>query len=280
MRIVFLFPLAGLILAAPVLAQTPSPMMDWQYSTGEALATTPEVLRSTDGELPEWRSSFGPGIGMQPTFQGSKRYHLTPSAIFDIRYKDEVFISDGEGIGYNVLTAPGFRAGIALSYDLGRETHDDPRVRNLPNISFAPEPKLFVQYVLWPVVLSADVRKAIGGNDGVIGDISAYVPIPLTHDQKWILFAGPSLTFADQRYMNSYFGVSPDISRVSGLRAFDADGGFSSVGVGASSVYLIDDHWLVEGDFAYRRFLGDAARSPIIETKIQTSLDFNIGYRF
>lgn len=275
----FVFPLV-LLLATPAFAQTPSPMMDWQYSTGEVLTTTPEVLRSMDGELPDWRRAFGPGVSLMPTFQGSKRYHLMPSAIFDIRYKDEFFLSDGEGLGYNVLTAPGFRAGVALSYDLGRNSHDDPRIRHLPNVSFAPEPKLFVQYFLKPFVLTADVRKGIGGNDGVVGDIGAYIPVPLAKDDKWILFIGPSVTLADQQYMNSYFGVSPDSSRLSGLRAFDANGGFSSVGGGASTVYLIDDNWMLEGDFAYRRFLGDASRSPIIETKVQMSFDFNIGYRF
>ncbi len=107
--------LAAFLVSMPAAAQTPSPMMDWQYSTGEVLATTPEVLRSLDGPLPDWRSAFGPGVSMQPDFMGSKRYRMMPSAIFDIRYKDEFFISDGEGIGYNILTAPGFRAGVALS---------------------------------------------------------------------------------------------------------------------------------------------------------------------
>lgn len=276
-RFVLLF---ALLAAGAASAQTPSPLMDWQYSTGEVLTTTPEVLRSLDEPLPDWRRAVGPGIGMQPTFMGAKRYHPTPSAIFDFRYKDQFFISDGEGIGYNVLTAPGFRAGLAISYDLGRNTHDDPRIRHLPNISFAPEPKMFAQYFLMPVVLTADLRKAIGGNDGIVGDIGAYIPLPLDGDNKWILFFGPSLTLADRQYMNAYFGVSPYSSRLSGLRASQANGGFASVGGGASSVYLIDDHWLLEGDLAYRRFLGDAARSPIIETKIQLAVDFNIGYRF
>ncbi len=265
--------LTGLLPVIAGFAQTPSPLMDWQYSTGE-------VLSSLDGPPPEWRRDFGPGVSEQPTFMGSKRYKTGPSAILDIRYKDEFFLSDGEGLGWNVIHEPGFRAGIALGYDLGRNTHDDPRIRNLPDVSFAPEPKLFAQYFLFPVVLTAEIRKGIGGNDGVVGDVGAYIPLPLNKDKSWLLFVGPSITLADQHYMNAYFGVSPDISRTSGLRAFDANGGFSNVGVGATTVYLINEHWLVEGDLAYRRYLGDAARSPIVETKLQAAIDFNIGYRF
>lgn len=265
--------LFALLVAGAASAQTPSPLMDWQYSTGE-------VLSSLDGPPPEWRRAFGPGIAVQPDYMGARRYRILPSAIFDIRYKDEWFISDGEGIGYNLLSGRGFRAGVALGYDLGRNTHDDPHIRNLPNVSFAPEPKIFAQYFLLPFVLTADLKRGIGGNDGIQGDVGAYVPIPLTKEKTWLLFVGPSLTMADRKYMSAYFGVSPYSSERSGLPAFNANGGFADVGVGASSVYLMGDHWLLEGDVAWRRFLGDAARSPVIETKAQFTTDVNIGYRF
>jgi outer membrane scaffolding protein for murein synthesis (MipA/OmpV family) len=255
------------------LAQTPSPLMDWQYSTGE-------VLSSLQGPVPEWRAAFGPGVSEQPTFIGSNRYRTEPSAILDVRYKDEFFLSDGEGIGWNALTAPGFRAGLAVGYDIGRNSHDDARIRDLPNIAFAPEPKVFVQYFLFPVVLTADLKKGIGGNDGIVGDVGAYIPLPLKQDKSWLLFVGPSLTMADGRYMNSYFGVSDTASRLSGLREFTANGGFTNAGLGATSIYLIGAHWLVESDFGWRRLLGDAARSPITETNNQITGDINIGYRF
>jgi len=263
----------SLFAAIPSLAQTPSPLMDWQYSTGE-------VLSSLQGPLPEWRAAFGPGVSEQPTFIGSNRYRTEPSAILDVRYKDEFFLSDGEGIGWNALTAPGFRAGLAVGYDIGRNSHDDARIRDLPNIAFAPEPKVFAQYFLFPVVLTADLKKGIGGNDGIVGDVGAYIPLPLKQDKSWLLFVGPSLTMADGRYMNSYFGVSDSSSRLSGLREFTANGGFTNAGLGATSIYLIGAHWLVESDFGWRRLLGDAARSPITETNNQITGDINIGYRF
>ena len=269
----FLVGLVALFTASLSQAQTPSPLMDWQYSTGQ-------VLTSLEGPPPEWREVVGPGVSEQPTFMGSNRYRTEPSAIIDIRYKDEFFVSDGEGIGWNILSGPGYRAGIAVGYDIGRNTHDDPRVRDLPNIAFAPEPKVFAQYFLFPVVLTADLKKGIGGNNGIQGDVGAYIPLPLKADKSWLLFVGPSLTMADGRYMNSYFGVSEFSSTQSGLRQFTANGGFTDAGIGASTLYLMGAHWLVEGDFGWRRLLGDAARSPITETKNQMAADVNIGYRF
>ena len=264
--------LVGFLLASPIFAQTPSPLADWQYSTGE-------VLRSlSDEPIPEWRETIGAGASTQPAFVGAKGLKVLPSLVADVRYEDIAFASDGEGIGVNLLHGEGYRAGISLSYDLGRNSHDDDHLRNLPNISFAPAPKAFAQVFIKPVVLAVDIRKAIGGNDGLIGDIGFYAPIPFGDTD--FMFIGPAVTWADHRYTNAYFGVSEATSKVSGFSPFMAQGGLTNVGAGASYVHLLGDHWMLEGDTGYRRLLGDSARSPIIETKLQFSLDVNLAYRF
>lgn len=264
--------LFALLIAAPLFAQTPSPLADWQYSSGE-------VLRSlSDQPIPEWRETVGLGVSTQPSFVGAKGLKVLPSVVLDVRYKDIAFASDGEGIGVNLLHGEGYRAGISLSYDLGRNSHDDDHLRNLPNISFAPAPKAFAQVFIKPVVLAVDIRKAIGGNDGLIGDIGIYMPIRF--DDSDFMFIGPGVTWADHRYTNAYFGISEATSKVSGYNAFVAHGGLTNVGAGASYVHLMGDHWMLTGDTGYRRLLGDSARSPVVETKLQFSLDVNLGYRF
>jgi outer membrane scaffolding protein for murein synthesis (MipA/OmpV family) len=260
------------IVALPAEAQTPLPLANWQYSSGE-------VLAPLGGPVPEWRVTVGAGAMLQPNFEGAKRYEGEPSGILDIRYRDLAFLSDGEGLGVNLVHGPGYRAGIAIGYDLGRDTHDDPRLLHLSNVSPAPEPKLFAQYFLLPVVLTLDLRKAIGGNDGLIGDFGAYVPLPLA-DRHAFLFLGPSVTMANDRYMRSYFGVSPSESAVSGLREFAPGGGVKNATLGATAVWLLGDHWLLLGQGAYERLLGGAATSPIPETRTQFVLGLNVGYRF
>jgi outer membrane scaffolding protein for murein synthesis (MipA/OmpV family) len=262
---------ASVLLASAARAQTPLPLAEWQYSAGE-------VLTSLQKPVPEWRATLGAGAFLQPKFEGAKRYDLEPSGVIDIRYRDIAFLSDGEGIGLNLLHGRGYRAGVALSYDLGRDSHDDPRLRNLPNVAPAPEPKLFAQYFLLPVVLTLDVRKAIGGENGFIGDVGAYVPLPVA--KRTYLFVGPSLTVASRRYMQSYFGVGGGTAANSGLPAFSAHGGLKNATLGATLVRLIGEHWLILGEAAYERLLGSAADSPIPETRTQFALGLNVAYRF
>ena len=259
------------LLSVPAMAQTPLPLAEWQYSAGE-------VLSSYEKPVPDWRVTLGAGAFLQPKFEGAKRYDVEPSGVLDVRYRDIVFLSDGEGIGVNLLRGRGYRAGVALSYDLGRDSHDDPHLHNLPNVAPAPEPKLFAQYFLLPVVLTLDLRKAIGGENGLIGDLGAYVPLPVA--KETYLFVGPSLTWASRRYMQSYFGVSEDASASSGLPAFSAHGGFKNATLGATLVRLFGEHWLLFGEAAYEHLLDAAADSPITETRSQFALGLNVAYRF
>lgn len=259
--------LPALGLAPSASAQTPLPLANWQYSTGE-------VLAPLGGPVPKWRVTLGAGATLQPAFEGAKRYEGEPSAILDFRYRDIAFLSDGEGLGVNLLHGRGYRAGIAVSYDLGRDAHDDPHLQHLPNISPAPEAKIFGQYFLLPFVLTADLRKAIGGHEGLIGDLGAYVPLPIAHETY--LFIGPSLTAADGRYMTSYFGVGAG----TGLPSFQPHAGLKSATLGVTAIRTFGEHWLVIAQSAYERLLGDAARSPVSETNNQFVVDLDVGYRF
>ncbi len=253
-------------------AQTPSPLASWQYSAGEVL------VKLGDEPLPEWRVTLGLTGSVMPKYEGADSYEVMPGGIIDIRFRDIAFFSVGEGLGVNLLRGDTYRAGVAVSYDLGRNDNDDPRIRGLGDIDPAPQAKLFGQVFILPVVLSFDVRRGIGGHDGWIGDLSAYMP--LSASEKFIAFAGPSVTLADQDYMDSYFSVSPGQAANSNLPAFKADPGFKNANFGVTAIYFITDNWLIIADAAVERLLGDAARSPITQSRTQFTFDLSIAYTF
>src|SRR5260221_9247385 len=162
--------LISTLAASPLAAQTPSPLANWQYSAGE-------VLAPLGGPVPEWRIILGGGAEMQPIYEGSQRYSALPSVVFDVRYKDIAFLSDGEGVGVNVLRGPTYRAGLAIAYDLGRNHHVQHRLAGLGNINPAPEAKLFAEYFLPPFVYTFDLRKGIGGSYFGLFFISLFEPV-------------------------------------------------------------------------------------------------------
>jgi outer membrane scaffolding protein for murein synthesis (MipA/OmpV family) len=267
------FALALLAIAVPSVAsaQTPSPLVNWQYSVGE-------TLQPLGGPVPNWDIHLGLGTEVQPQFEGAKRYEVVPSVDVDIRYKDIAFLSDGEGLGVNLLHGSFYRAGIAISYDLGRDHHDDPRLRTLHNVDPAPEGKLFAEIFVTPVVFTASLRQAIGGHGGLIGDLGAYVPLPLADD--FYVFVGPGVTAANDTYMKAYFGVSPREAVGTSLTPFTPGGGLKNASFGVTSTWLINARWLLLGQAAYERLLGDAARSPVVESSSQFAFGLDLIYHF
>lgn len=258
-------------------AQTPSPLGEWQYSAGIPLEKLYEPNR------PPFEARLGIGATFEPRYDGSDRYHMLEGPSIDLRYKDILFGSTGEGFGVNVLQGPNWRVSVAAAYDLGRRGHDDPsRLNGLGNINPAPEMKLAAEYVIskeFPLVFRAAFTRSFGGANGWTADLGAYMPLPGS-SKTFYWFAGPSVTFADSNYMQSWFGVTPQQAAASGYRQYGASAGLKSAGFGITMVYFVNKHWFVSADGALRRLLGSAANSPIIQTKTDGVCDVSINYQF
>jgi outer membrane scaffolding protein for murein synthesis (MipA/OmpV family) len=270
-------PAAALALSAPAFSQTPSPLQEWQYSGGIVLETMFEP------KVPDWRAILGLGSSLQPLYDGARPYHIEVGPAIDLRYRDWAFLSTGEGLGVNILRGSNYRAGVALAYDLGRRVAQYPsHLTGLTNIEPAPVAKLFASYAIskqFPAVLRVDIRRVLGGADGVIGDIGAYMPLPGS-SRKLVMFAGPSVTLADATYMRNVFGVGEAQSARSGYPQFNAHAGLKSAGFGLSATWFFADHWLLDAEAAFSRLLGSAARSPITQSPTEGALDLTIAYKF
>ncbi|WP_374992757.1 MipA/OmpV family protein [Burkholderia multivorans] len=263
--------------ARDALAQTPSPLGEWQYSAGVPLQKLYEPT------MPTWQVSVGAAMTLQPRYAGSDRYRVMGGPNLDVRYRDLFFLSTGEGLGANVLRGPNWRVSLSVGYDLGRRSADDlGHLNGLDNINAAPVMKLSADYVVskdFPLVLRADVRRSIGGSNGWVGDFSAYMPMPGSNEH-FFWFAGPTVSFADSRYMNSWFGVNQGASARSGLPVYSSRAGIKSVGAGVTMVWFVNKHWFVTMDGAIEQLVGRAARSPITQQSTNGVFDMSVNYRF
>jgi outer membrane scaffolding protein for murein synthesis (MipA/OmpV family) len=271
--LVVLAPIAYLAATASASAQTPSPFAYWQNDAGV-------VLRPLGGPVPNWDVTVGMGAAVIPLYEGSDHYRTVPSPAVDIRYKDIAFLSTGDGLGVNLLRGETYRAGVALGYDVGRTQHAAGRLNGIGGIPPAPVARAFAEAYVLPFVFAADIRRSIGGTDGLIGDLGAYMPVIGT--ETLAVFVGPGITFADQHYVRKYFGVGPSQAAPhSGLPLYNsAGGGASNANFGVSIDYHYTDNWMLNGDIGYERLLGDAASSPIVQTKNQIGVAVTIAYEF
>jgi outer membrane scaffolding protein for murein synthesis (MipA/OmpV family) len=260
------------------LAQTYSPLQEWQYSGGISLA------RVFEPTMPTWRVVLGGAAEVEPVYQGARAMRVWGGPVINVRYKDIAYFSTGEGLGYNFLRGKYYRIGVSLGYDTGRRAADDyANLRGLTNISIAPVVKLYGSYVLskaFPMEVRMDVRQIVGGGaDGTLGDLEAYMPLPGS-SKHFVMFLGPSITWANASYLQKEFGVDQAHSFTSGDPIFNVHGGTNSVGLGFSATSFLTEHWLINADGAYSRLRGSAAESPITEARVQRALALSVSYHF
>jgi outer membrane scaffolding protein for murein synthesis (MipA/OmpV family) len=264
-------------MAAPAAwAQTPSPLQEWQYSGGIILA------RLFQPDLPTWRNIFGVAADLEPVYSGARAYRGSGGPIIDIHYKDVAFFSVGEGFGYNVLHGDHYQVGIGLTYDLGRRDEDDlTNLRGMGDIPAAPVAKVYGSWVLsrkFPLILRLDARQFMGGNQGAVGDAGVYLPLPGS-SERFVMFAGPSITLATRHYLQVLYGVTQQQSLLSGHPVYDIEhSGTVSAGVGFSATKFLGRHWLVNLDLALSQIRGDPAHSPIVEERTQRVVALSFSY--
>ena len=262
-----------LCVAADAGAQTTSPLPEWEYSAGQ-------LLRSyfMGDKLPTLAASVGVSAEVFPKFDGSSHYGVLGGPTFDIRYRDIAFLSTGEGLGVNILRGTHYRSGIALTYELGRSNNESVVLRGLGDVHAAPELKVFAEGLVFPVVIRADIRRALGGYNGWAADFAVYLPI--TGSKKFYMLVGPSIAFGDSSYMRHFFGITETESQTSGLPVYTPGAGIKSINFGTNATLFVTDHWFLNSVLAVDRLLGGAAGSPTTSERMQFATTFTVGYDF
>jgi outer membrane scaffolding protein for murein synthesis (MipA/OmpV family) len=252
-------------------------MQEWQYSGGIAL----ENLFAP--KIPRWDVILGLAASAKPAYSGASQYEAAGGPVVNIRYRNIAFLSSGEGLGVNVLEGKQYRVSLAVGLDLGRRmSWHYATLHGLGDIPRAPFFKLAATYVLskhLPILLRGDIRKIAGGAAGLVGDLEIYTPLPGS-SRKLVMFAGPSVTFADRKHLQTGYGISPYQAGRSGDPVFLAHGGLEAAGLGFSATRFLTRHLLTNINFALSELLGSAGRSPLVERRAQASFSVSMAYRW
>jgi outer membrane protein len=234
----------------------------------------------------EWIITIGAGAEYGPSYEGSKKHSVVPTASFDFRRLDEPdeFSAPDDNIDYTVFDLGGLEIGPVAGIRGQRSAKDDSRLGGLHDIDWNVDAGVFLQY--WPVEKSlrvrSETRQALWGGDGLVEDLSAdWVH---TVGEDLVLSAGPRVSLGNSVYMRNNFGVSAG-EAASGTRfkSYDAQGGLKSVGLAMSAEYTFSPTWSGQVYANYERLVGAAADSPIISgigIRNQTVIGFTISHSF
>jgi MipA family protein len=252
-------------------------------ATIAAGVSVPTTVVAQDRLRSEWDVTLGAGAAVRPTYEGSDNYIVSPVPYVNVIWRDTI------SLGVDGLSAywryQNLRIGGGLTFSPGRVENSgvfsqgDSRLRGMGDIPRALGFKGFADYKLNPVILNASITKfTANGNDGVLVNFGIGLPYKLTEDTT--VRASVSADWADQSYMQTFFGVTPTQAFNSGFSQFNAGAGIKDVNFGLGLTQQFSSHWALVVNAHLSRLTGDAQNSPIVFSKTQAVIMSAITYHF
>ena len=237
---------------------------------------------SRDGAAMTW--NIGGIVVVSPEYEGSDSYRVRgfpmvfPSTGLASKYVD---VRGADDVRIKLINNDRFQAGPLAGYRFDREEDDGDRLVGLGDVEGGLVLGGFARFALLPsLYVGASYHRTVTGD--VDGGQLRFGLEYMTRLSPTVTFsAHTGATYANDEYMDAYFGVSAAQAARSaaGLNAFNAEAGIKDVHFGIGTTFALGPRWSLGLKGRYSRLLGDAADSPVIETEDQFSGSATIKYK-
>ncbi len=238
---------------------------------------------SSAGWPPIW--SAGATVSISPEYEGSDEYKVTAIPYVFPSFglaASRIEVRGADDVRFKVLREDRFELGPLAGYRFDREEGDGPKLAGLGDVDGGLVVGGFMRAALLPSLYAGVSyhRTVTGDVDG--GQLRFGLEYETKPTYSVSVFARAGATYADDAYMDAYFGVTSAQQGTSGagLQAFDADAGIKDVYATLGAQIQLAERWKLNLKGQYTRLVGDAADSPVIETEDQFSGSAGIIYRF
>lgn len=235
------------------------------------LAFAPECFADTN-----WSASFGPGIVAFPRYPGARAESIWPVPAADFRYGEHLFFDTRNGLGLTWLNEPNLRMGASVWFRGGRHHDDGATVAALEGIKTAAKAQVFASSVCGHFALDTTIARDLGGSDGLTVDVMASLRFTVT--ARLYASVGVNASAANRQFMQTWFGITPEQSAVSGLPQYSTGGGMKSLGPVISVNYGLTSRWSLQAAIEYDALLVKAANSPVVERRALPVMGLAVVY--
>jgi outer membrane protein len=251
-----------------------------KYLLLAAIAVLPAWSAAAAEDNSDIRVRVGLGAQLLPEFIGSDDRSVAPLVHINIARDNHEFSfgAPDDSPSIALISTNGFSFGPAGNIQARRRESDVGAP--VGSVSRTYEVGAFAQYMAGDSFrLRAELRKGINGHEGLVGYIGAD---KIWRDgDRYVFSVGPRVLFSDGRYQRAYFGVTPEVSLVTGLPSYRPGGGVHAVALASGASFELNNHWGLFGYARYARLVGDAGKSPILrEFGSRNRLSGGIGLNY
>jgi outer membrane protein len=232
-----------------------------------------------------WKFTLGGGAVNGPRYPGS-RYDFTRGLpLVSINY-GRFFLGAvpgggaPAGAGVYILHTEHWAMGVDVGGDSRkpRRATDDPILRGWGDIPGAARGGIFASYTIDWLSVRAAISDAVNHHEGIVASLGVEAKYHPT--RRLTLSIGPEVTWVNNQYAQTFFGISAVQSEIAGVPPYRAKSGINAVGGSAGATFMVTDHWSVGTHVSYGRLQGDAADSPVTTDKTQRTYGGFVMYRF
>lgn len=238
------------------------------------------------------RYLLGASLAIGPEYDGASRQHvkikpLWAAKVGRIRIATSGgsallgFGRDGAGPGAStqLIERDGWRVGVSLRLDSGRDSGDARTTQGLPDVRRTLRARVYASYSLTPdwnlgASLSQDV---LGRRGGLTGGVDLGWRFYRSEATEWT--AGLGLSAANAQNLRSYFGVPASATASTGKPAYEPGAGLRDAHVGFGFKHALSKHWFLFGGAGTKRLLGPAADSPLVQKTGSAAAALGVAWR-
>ncbi len=238
----------------------------WEGAIGLVVNHSPNYLGAANGS---W--NVNPSL-----FLRFGRFSVTSNGGFAKRRNDEA----ERGVTAELVRTERWLLRLSGRLDGGRAAGSDEAFSGLPDIRATLRARLSVVQQLgngWRLSagLSPDL---LGRGGGIMADAG------ITHEWRvapgMVANVGLGGNWADRRYHQSYFGITPSQSLSSGYRVYTPSAGLRDLNASAGLRIDLGPHWVAYTGVGANQLQGQALDSPLTRRRAGWSANGGLAWRF
>lgn len=192
-----------------------------------------------------------------------------------VRQDEEV-----RGLGIELRRTERLRVSLGLRFDSGRDESSAPALAGMGDVKRTVRARIGATWRFKPdwMLVAAWTIDAFGRGGGNLGEAKLQHDWQLTPRVK--LTSGMTVALAGDRYLQTYYGVTPEQSARTGYAVYSPRMSLRDATVFSTLQADLGDDWVGQFGLGLTRVLGDAAHSPLTQRTTAWSANTGIGWRF